>query len=374
MRVAYILPSLKKTGGAERIITEKSNYLAKKFGYDIYIITLFQDSNTPNSYPLSELVHQINLNIPYYTQYNYKYPKRLFIKYRLFKSMQKKLTQTINSIDPDILIGVSYSHADLVCAIPCRAKKIIECHEPRDLVASSYFNGSFISKFRIKHYYFHVIEKNADLVVTLTNKDKLQWHKAKCVEVIPNFSSMHITHYSTCQMKRVIAVGRLSEEKGFERLIDIWKAVIAKHPDWKLDIFGEGELKNRLINHIKIKQVNNISLCGTTSNISKEYSTSSICVVTSYFEGFSLVILEAMKHGVPCVAFDCPFGPANIIKDGSCGFLIENGNSPMFTNKLSFLMENEDVRHKFSKECLVQAERYNIDIIMRQWQNLFEFV
>lgn len=77
MKLVYILPSLKKTGGAERIITEKSNYLAKKFGYDIYIITLFQDSNTPSSYPLSELVHQINLNIPYYTQYNYKYPKRL---------------------------------------------------------------------------------------------------------------------------------------------------------------------------------------------------------------------------------------------------------------------------------------------------------
>lgn len=372
MRVVYIISSLNKTGGAERIITEKSNYLAKRYGYDIHIITLFQDSDTPNSYPLSGLVHQININFPYYTQYKYKYPKRLLIKYRLFKSMQKKLTQTINSIDPDILIGVSYSHAELVCTIPCRAKKIIECHEPRALVASDIFNGSFISRFYIKHYYFHVIEKNADFVVTLTNKDKLQWHKAKRVEVIPNFTSMHITHNSTCKMKRVIAVGRLCGEKGFERLIDIWKAITAKHPDWKLDIFGEGKLKNILLNDIKTKKVNNISLCGTTSNISKEYSTSSICAVTSYYEGFSLVILEAMKHGVPCVAFDCPFGPGSIIKDGSNGYLVEDNDNSLFIERLCQLIENYELRKQFSQNSIERAKQYDIDIIMSKWKCLFE--
>ncbi len=366
------MPSLRKTGGAERIITEKSNYLANEFGYDIHIITLFQDDNTPNSYPLSELVHQININFPYYTQYNYKYPKRLLIKYRLYKSMKRKLTQTINSIDPDILIGVSYSHADLVCTIPCRAKKIIECHEPRALVSSSFFHGTFISRFYTKHYYFHVIEKNADYVVTLTNKDKLQWHKAKRVEVIPNFSSMHITYNSTCKLKRVIAVGRLSEEKGFERLIDIWKVITAKHPDWKLDIYGEGELKKRLLNDIKTKQVNNITLRGTTSNISKEYSTSSICVVTSYYEGFSIVILEAMKHGVPCVAFDCPFGPESIIKDASTGYLIEDNNNCQFIEKLCRLIENYELRKQFAQNSIERAKQYDIDIIMSKWKCLFE--
>ena len=97
-----------------------------------------------------------------------------------------------------------------------------------------------------------------------------------------------------------------------------------KYTDWQLNIFGEGYLKDALNNKIKTSNLNNITLQGSTSNISKDYSTSSICVSTSYLEGFSLALLEAMRHGVPCVAFNCPYGPASIIKNDLCGYLIDN--------------------------------------------------
>ena len=200
--------------------------------------------------------------------------------------MRKQLSETINEINPDIIIGVSYSHAEKVSTIPCRASKIIECHEPRILFNSMSGLGSFLSKLYSKLFYFRTIEKNADLIVTLTNEDAHQWNKAKRVAVIPNFSVMRITKYSTCEAKRVIAVGRLYKEKGFERLINIWENVSKKYPDWQLDIYGEGSYRLNLKNLIETNQVKNVTLRGITDDISKNMPHSSICAVTSYLRRF----------------------------------------------------------------------------------------
>ena len=116
----------------------------------------------------------------------------------------------------------------------------------------------------------------------------------------------------------------------------------------------------------------NIFLQGVSHNISQVYATSSICAVTSYFEGFSLVILEAMKHGVPCVAFDCPEGPKSIIEDGENGLLVENGNKSLFIEKLCTLMENDQLRQKLSKSAIERAKFFDTDKIMLQWKALFE--
>ena len=328
-------------GGAERIIAEKANYLTKHFGYNVYFINLFQDNDTSNIYLLSDSIHQINLGIPYHIQYRYKYPKRLFIKLKILYDMRKKLSYHINLIKPNIVIGVSYSQADLVCSIPCNAKKIIESHEPRSLIISNIYCGTFISKLYAKWIYIRRIEKKADMIVTLTKEDKAQWEKAKRVEVIPNFSSMRIS-------------------------------INAHFSDWQLDIFGDGLLKDQLTLLINKNNVKNLFLRGATQDISIEYANSSICVITSYFEGFSLVILEAMKHGVPCVAFDCPNGPRNIIEDGRNGFLVEDGNNSLFIERLCSLMENSHLRQQFSEAAKIRANDFNIDIIMGQWKALFE--
>ena len=129
---------------------------------------------------------------------------------------------------------------------------------------------------------------------------------------------------------------------------------------------------NTLMALIKIYKAKNLTIHTFTPNISLEYAKSSICAVTSYFEGFSLVILEALRHGVPCVAFDCPFGPRSIISDSSCGFLVENGDIKLFAKRLCLLIENEQLRQDFSKAAIEQAKSFNVDVIMRQWKSLFE--
>ena len=371
MKIVYIIPTLEARGGAERVIVEKANYFSAHYGFDISIITQCQHNDAPIVYPLSERIHHVNLGIPYYSQYKYKFPKRLWIKWKINKRLQNETTSAILQINPDILIGISYFRPDIICKIPCRARKIIETHEPKDLLRSFYFSGSWISKLIMK-YYLYSIEKNADIVVGLTNETKKQWKKAKCVKVIPNFSSMEISQFSTCNAKRVIAVGRLTPVKGYERLIEIWKIVYAKHPDWRLDIFGDGSLKDNLSNYIYNNNIKNIILHRATHNISHQYTNSSICAVTSYYEGFSLVILEAMMHGVPCIAFDCPDGPRNIIIDNQNGYLIKDGDIKLFAEKLCDLIDNQQLREQFSNAAIERSKFFDIDNIMRQWKALFE--
>ena len=285
------------------------------------------------------------------------------------------MSQAVNEINPDILIGMTHFRADIVCNIDCKAKKIIESHIPRFSIEFTNKNRNRLVDFYKRIYdmrYFHIIEKNADMIVTLTKDGLKQWPKAKNIKAIPNFSNIQVHQPSDVRKKRVITIGRLSEEKGFDRLLDIWKLVSDKHPDWQLDIYGKGGMKEDLEQKIKNENIANATLRGTTNNIGKEISESSICVVTSYFEGFSLVLLEAIKFGVPCVAFDCPYGPKAIIEDGICGYLIENGNTPLFAEKLCTLMENESLRQDFSKASIERSKVFDKDTIMSQWKKLFE--
>lgn len=378
MRIIYIIDTLASKGGAERIISDKMNYLAAHDNYDVFVITCFQfPETTPNCYYLSDKVKQINLSIPSHLQYRYNYPIRLIEKWEYYRQLRRKVSENINSINPDIIIGVGYALADIVCRIKCRAAKIIESHEARPYTMSSvqYKQISLLSKVYLIIYrarYLNIIEKHADVVVTLTKEDAKQWKKAKQVEIIPNFSCMPITMQSNCEVKRVIAVGRLEWQKGYDRLLDIWALVTKEHQDWRLDIYGEGTLETELRNKIQESGLCNVSIHPYTQHISQEYAQSSICVLTSRYEGFSLVLLEAMRHGVPCISFNCPFGPEDLIDDKKCGYIVENGNTSLFANRLNELMKNANIRKSFSKAAIEKAKLYNKDTIMQQWETLFQ--
>ncbi len=376
MKIAYIYSTMAATGGTERMITEKANYLSDKYGYDVTIITCFQHPDEKNYFSLSQKVKQIYLGIPFFSQYKYKYPKRLWVKWKTNRLFKKHISQAVKQEDPDILIGLSRFKANYISSIKCRAKKIIECHVVRNnTVFPADVNRFFPVRVLMQIFesiYLRSIERNANVIVTLTEKDKQLWKWGRRVEVIPNFSTMPVSRISDCSQKRVIAVGRLAWEKGFGRLIEAWSLVSSKHLDWYLDIIGEGDMYDTLITLAKIYKTRNLSFHNFTQNISQEFANSSLCAVTSYNEGFSLVILEAMKHGVPCVAFDCPFGPGSIINDAHCGFLVENGDVRLFAERLCRLIEDFELRKSFSIECIEQAKKYDVDIIMNQWKILYE--
>lgn len=378
MKIVYIIDSLSYKGGAERVISEKMNYMVTHWGYDVSIITCYQFPEAmPNCYYLSDKVRQINLCITSHLRYKYSHPKRLWVEWKYSRELHSDLERTVNSINPDIVIGLGYTLADVVCRIKCKAIKIIESHEARQFTKTynNYKDFSYIVKLYYKilrKRYLHVIEKKADVVVTLTKGDAQNWKKAKGLEIIPNFSTMPISGLCNCESKRVIAVGRLEWQKGYDRLIDIWKIITKKHPDWKLDIFGEGSLETELKDTIQRSKLSSVSIHPYTNCISMEYATSSICVLTSRYEGFSLVILEAMRHGVPCITFDCPYGPKDLIDHEKSGYVIDNGNIELFAEKLCYLIKNHEIRKKFSEAAVNNAQSYQVDTIMNQWKLLFE--
>lgn len=377
MRIVYVTETMVSSGGTEKMLSEKASYLVDVFGYDVTIISCTQIAGQANTFPLSQNVKQINLAIPYYRQYHYGYPKRLLVKWETNQALKKLLTKTIHQIDPDIVIGVARFAADIVTTIKCRAKKIIECHEARPFImADMEGNRALVSRLYtnliMKKRYFRMIERHADVVVTLTEGDSHLWKKARHLEVIPNFSTMAVSRMADYKNKRVIAVGRLSAEKGYDRLLKIWKRVSPQHQDWSLEFFGDGKLHHMLTNMIHDLQLLNVTINPPTPHISEEYSKSAICVMTSHFEGFPLVLLEAIRHGLPCIAFDCPFGPASIIKDGICGYLIEDNDIEQYAQKLSLLMDQEDIWKSLSKEAIKRGEDFSVETVMNRWRQLFE--
>lgn len=376
MKIVYVIDSLASKGGAERVIINKMDYMANHFGYIISIITCYQDKDTPNAYSISNNIKQICLGIPFYSQYKHHYPYRLWVKHSINRQMQKALSNAIQEIDPDILIGVSYFQADVVTSVKCRAKKLIEVHEPRPYTLSDYgLSRSWISSWYMKHYrnwYFRKVEKQADVVVTLTSGDAHEWRNAKRVKIIPNFTVMPIEKLSDGKSKRVIAVGRLEWVKGYDRLLDAWKIVSDKHPNWHLDIFGVGTWEQKLKDQQKnLGLENKLTIHPATPKINIEYSNSSIFVGTSHFEGFPLVLLEAMQVGLPCVAFDCPFGPSAVIRDGENGFLVPEGNIKQLATKISLLIEDSHLRARLSNNALETSNNYAVNIVMMQWEALF---
>ena len=378
MRIAYVIDSLASKGGAERIVSDKLNYMAEHFGYDVYVITCYQNQQqVPNTYYLSEKVRQINLNISYYRQYRYRYPQRLWKKWVIYRRLIQALKDTVRQIDPDVLVGLGYFMADVVASLPCRAVKLIESHEARSVSlldqgsTRSLWSKAYMRLYRI--CYLKKVERRADLIITLTDAEAREWVKAKRVEVIPNFTVMPVWRLSTCQNKRVMAAGRLEWQKGFDRLIASWAVVHDKHPDWQLHIFGSGSKEHQLTELIAFYGLEDtITIHPYTSAIDREYSNSSIFALSSRFEGFGLVLLEAMQSGLPCVTFDCPFGPGEVVVDNQTGFVVADGDVAAFADRLCCLIEDEALRKRFSEAAVERVKHYDVQMVMNQWKTLLE--
>lgn len=172
--------------------------------------------------------------------------------------------------------------------------------------------------------------------------------------------------------KRIISIGRYSEQKGYDRLIEAWIKVNRKHPDWHIRIYGEGQDRNSLQELIEKHHIeNSFSLCPPTKNIQEKYLESSIYVMSSRFEGLPMALLEAMACGVPCISFDCPYGPAEIITPEEDGILVKNGNTDELADAICRLIEDTDKRIRMGKQAQKNIQRYLREEVMKLWDELF---
>lgn len=374
MKIVYIFDAIARIGGTEKILVDKMNYLAKVYNQEIYLITTSQ-GNHPIVFPLSQKVKHIDLSVRLHTMYQYSLLKRIYMGWKMNRLLKQKLKAVINELNPDIIISTTYCYADIVCNLKCNAKKIIESHVAKDsLEINDGVKRNFISyihtKLKIKKY-INTIENKSDIIVTLTHGDANSW-KTKNTVVIPNIVDLHNTEYSQHKEKTAIFVGRFTYQKGLERMLEAWKNVVSKRNDWMLKLVGEGEQKEYLIQLCKkLGITDNVIFAPATKDIAKEYIKSSLFLFTSRFEGFSLVLIEAMQCGVPCVSFDCPYGPSDIIDNNVNGYLIENGNVEEFVKATLKLIEDDELRKKMGEAAIEKAKQYLPENIMPKWIELF---
>lgn len=166
----------------------------------------------------------------------------------------------------------------------------------------------------------------------------------------------------------------MTNQKGFDRLIDIWNIIEHKNnvDGWNLKIYGEGELKDDLQEKINEYGLSNIKLMGYTENIEKVMENAAIFLLTSRYEGFVLVLIEALTKKIPCISFDCKEGPREIIDNGVNGYIVEDDNIDKYAEKLYYLMSNNKVRKTFSANSQKDLYRFDIDRVIKEWIKLFE--
>ena len=368
MKIVYINRVFAVYGGLERVWTDKMNTLGEIPGYEVCLVTTDQgDHKVP--FPLNKQVRHIDLGIRFTQQYQYKGLKRYWIYYKLIRLFQRKIKTLIETESPDVLITSASEFVDFLVECKGEVPLIVESHGTFD---RPFHMQEMTITNRIKKYFHYKALSKAEQIVALTHRDAEQWRKINPnVSVIPNIVTMNDTDvYSDCEAKRVIFVGRMDSQKGYQYLDVIWRIVEKRHPDWRLDIYGEdADLPEK---HGLIPKGEHVYPHPQTLDILDKYKESSILILTSIYEPFGLVMPEAMSCGIPVVAFDCSYGPSEIISDGKDGFLIECYDVEAFANRLCMLIENEALRKQMGQYAAQSSLRFKKEVIMPQWNNLFK--
>lgn len=373
MKLIYCTHSTYNPGGMERVLLNKVAYLSQLPGWEVSVVTTDQNQ-CPPFYPFPEKVRMTDLGINYSEDNGKGAWKKITGYLRKRKEHKRKLTALLLKEKPDIVVSLYPSESSFIPDIKDGSKKVLELHYCKFFRLQYGRRGllGWIDKLRTRQD--EQIVRRFDKFVVLTNEDRGYWGNLPNIEVIPN-AAMHVSDaYSDVMNKRVIAVGRLDYQKGFDRLIQAWELVqhTGKFTDWKLDIFGQGEWREMLQQMIdKAELQNTVCLNRPTKQIGEEYVKSDMLVMSSNYEGFPMVMIEAMACGLPVVSFDYKCGPKDIIQTGINGLLVPNGDIQALADAMMKVMEDEAYRKMLSLNARKVVDTYSEQAVMSQWIRLF---
>jgi glycosyltransferase involved in cell wall biosynthesis len=378
MRILIIHRSFALVGGAERVITDKANYLANA-GHQLMLVS-YEQGQHPIPYELHTSIECKDLKCRFFTLSKYPPLKRVWHFIRLRSQFRKSLRDIVASFRADVVVMASdwQTLIDVVLAASGNVPVIAEFHNTYDYVMRNLDNsGSLLKQKLTKLYCWHNLKnlRRCARLVVLTNADETNWRRHfSNVDVIPN----PVTAYPDLiddipkDNGRIIFVGRFNHEKRLDRLISAFNVIAEKYPEWHVDIFGEGNEKQKILDQIaSLNLERRIVVHKPTKAIYDEYKRSELLVLCSEYEAYSLVLVEAMSCGVPCVSMDCPVGPREIIQDGVNGLLAKDGDVEDLATKIEWMITHEAERQMMGKKAREFASTRRLSVIMSRWLDVY---
>lgn len=352
-KIVFVIADITFVGGIERVNTLLANKFVSE-GYAVEIISLY-NTNQKINYELNN-----RIKVSFVNDGSYLGEPGSFGRLKKHIGSQFKLFKAIKKANADFYIINTFPMAFLSFFNVFSNKKYVVIEH----VHYNYY-GTIIRIFRNLLYRFFY------KVICVNKNDSYKFFKhLDNVVKISNPLSFTSSKIANLSANKIMAVGRLEHQKGFDLLIDIFAKVNKENPGWELHIYGVGTCEGFLTGKINQLALSNVKLMGSVDNIQQYYPQYSIFAFSSRFEGFGMVLLEAMECGLPCISFDCPTGPSEILGDGEYGILVENGNVAKFSAELADLMSDEGKKIKFSNLSKRRAKEFNIDKVFDEWRKL----
>lgn len=373
MKLIYCIRALYNPGGMERVLVNKVTWLVRELGWEILVVTTDQ-KGCPTFYPFPKEVRMIDLGINYSDDNDFSPCRKIAGYLRRRRRHRRALTNLLLRERADVVVSLFPSESSFIPSIQDGSKKVLELHYCKFFRLQYGRKGILGLIDRWRTWKDDFLVRRFDKFVVLTHEDRNYWGRLPNIEVIPNAAKNMSGHFSDVSAYRVIAVGRLDYQKGFDRLIQAWSLVQAdgRFADWQLDIFGQGEWKDMLQQMIYEEGLQaNAHINPPTKDIASEYVRSSLLVMSSHYEGFPMVMIEAMACGLPVVSFDYKCGPRDIIRHGENGLLVKDGDIRGLAEAMMMVMGDDAYRKRLSGAALNVVSTYSEEAVMGQWTRLF---
>ena len=451
MKIMYCIRGLHNSGGMERVLSVKANLLASR-GHEVSIVVLRLKGRKP-FFPIDPSVNIVDLSAPYLslpghpssatatsdsprttvsstvgsapgpatgsartessaspvsstvgitstpascsarTQGIASVPATGASE-RLKGSVRERLSRVVEMLNPDVCVSLCGPEVRILPAVACGRPCVAEYHFSHDKFYRKY-GGIFLYPYAWLRT--HMLERAVseyDCMVTLTEHDLPIWKRhCRRVERIFNPVTTPPGQVSRLAEKRMIAVGRLEDQKNFKDLVSAWSIVAERCPDWRLEIFGEGKLEHALRSQIaRLGLTGSVILRGVVKDIASEYSNSSALLMTSLHEGFPLALVEASSFGLPLISYDCPTGPSEIIVDAGDGgdagnvpaatldqvagntpngYLVPVGDVRTLADRICRIASDDSLRLRLGAASKASSHRFTPETIISAWEHLF---
>lgn len=373
MKLIYCMSDVYNPGGMERVLLNKLRWWVARGDCELMLVTTDQ-RNRPPFYAFPPEVRMVDLGINY-KEDNGRNPISKTLSYlRKRKIHCRKLTELLMKERADIVVSLYPSESSFIPDIKDGSKKVLELHFNKYFRLQYNRRGLLGLADRWRTRQDEKIVRRFDRFVVLTEEDAVHWGALPNLLVIPNAALNIPDVQHTTGNHRVIAVGRLDYQKGFDRLLEAWALLPASlRQIWRLDIFGQGEWEQLLKDKtVRLGTSDSAHINKPTSEIFREYATSDFLVMSSHYEGFPMVMIEAMAVGLPVVCFDFLCGPRDIIRPEENGLMVREGDIPALAAAMRRVMEDPALLEKMSENAKEISKTYSEAAVMAQWEACFK--